>query len=333
MSVFSSLEFSYDFVRLPNNDTLAHQYSGQRICAGIKQAFHFQRNVYSDSESGSSKITALIAKTDGSREGTETIFDAVIKESAIRNKKTQRQGLLKGIISLFEKDPDIKYSNAEQLPMLAFAAEILGNLPYTSLSDPLFIVYHSSCIAALDGQSVLTQFAELLGGDMCDPNSEEDDIEKSFKQSKFDATELCLEDKSSEFGKLCVEAARILPLLRLKQFLRKAYKISDARMTSYVPSEKELIHEKGISISEESPFTLTMNSILDANGNINWANAVEIYSLFRRMMRDTEADDVHVDPEPTKSPNRALKRKCSGSDQLLEESSPKVSPEAAEEIP
>lgn len=270
-------------------------------------------------------MTALIPKSEGPKGGTETIFDAVIKESAIRNKKAQRQGLLKGIISLFEKDPDMKYSDAEQLPMLAFASEILGNLPYTSLSDPLFIVYHSSCIAALDGQSVLTQFAELLGGDVCDPNSEEDDIEKALKQDKFNAAELGLEEKSSEFGKLCVEAARILPLLKMKQFLRKAYNISEARMTSYVPSEKELIHEKGISMNDVSPFIFTMKPIQDADGNITWANAVDIYSSFRRMMRDSESDDVHVDPEPTKSPKRTVKRKRSGSDQVAEESLGKVS--------
>jgi cohesin loading factor subunit SCC2 len=299
---------------------------GQRICAGIKQAFHFQRNVYSDGNNESAKVTALIAKSDGPKEGWETIFDAVVKESAIRNKKAQRQGLLKGIISLFEKDPDAKNSNAEQLPMLAFASEILGNLPYTSLSDPLFIVYHSSCIAALDGQGVLTQFAELLGGDVCDPNSEEDDIEKSSNQGKFNAAELGLEAKGAEFGQLCVEAARILPLLKLKQFLRKAYNISEARVTSYVPSEKELIHEKGISIADGPPFSFTMKSILDADGNINWCNAVQIYSSFRKLMRDAEADDVHVDLEPTKSPKR--KRKHSGSSDQVVEESPKVSPEA-----
>lgn len=301
---------------------------GQRICAGIKQAFHFQRNVYSDGNNESAKVTALIAKSDGPKEGWETIFDAVVKESAIRNKKAQRQGLLKGIISLFEKDPDAKNSNAEQLPMLAFASEILGNLPYTSLSDPLFIVYHSSCIAALDGQGVLTQFAELLGGDVCDPNSEEDDIEKSSNQGKFNAAELGLEAKGAEFGQLCVEAARILPLLKLKQFLRKAYNISEARVTSYVPSEKELIHEKGISIADGPPFSFTMKSILDADGNINWCNAVQIYSSFRKLMRDAEADDVHVDLEPTKSPKRTIKRKHSGSSDQVVEESPKVSPEA-----
>ena len=268
----------------------------------------------------------MIAKSDGSKEGWETIFDAVIKESAIRNKRAQRQGLLKGIISLFEKDPDVKNSSAEQLPMLAFAAEILGNLPYTALSDPLFIVYHSSCIAALDGQGVLTQFAELVGGDVCDPNSEEDDIEKASNQGNFDAAEHDLNDKGAEFGQLCVEAARILPLLKLKQFLRKAYNISEARVTSYVPSEKELIHEKGISIADGPPFNLTMAPILDADGNVNWPNAIKIYSSFRRMMRDAEADDVHIDPEATKSPKRAPKRKRGASEQMVEES-PKVSPE------
>jgi len=89
---------------------------------------------------------------------------------------------LKGIISLFEKDPDSENTDANQLPLLAFASEILAHLPYSALNDPLFIVYHTSCITALDGQTIINQFAELVGGDMCDPNAGEDDIE--LKQRK-----------------------------------------------------------------------------------------------------------------------------------------------------
>ena len=242
---------------------------------------------------------------------------------------------------------------------MAFASEILAHLPYTALNDPLFIVYNLSCITALDGQTIIYNFAQLLGGDLCDPNSEEDDIERAAKQKKgkFDPAELGLEPKSAEFGQLCVNACRVLPLLQLKNFLRKAYNLSEARMTEYVPSEKERIHEKGISISDSIPaFSCTVEPIFDGQQNINWNSAVRIYSIFRALMRDceftgsllefavffsssnlihfyhycaAEADDLHVDTEATKtkSPRKGKRKREEDSDALPAQPSPKVSPE------
>jgi len=261
----------------------------QRICAGLKQAYYFQKEVYPHDSSGVPRVTALLSRNEGPKVVTDTIFDQVIKESAIRNKRAQRQGLLKGIISLFEKDPDSEHTDADQLPLLAFASEILAHLPYTALNDPLFIVYHLSCITALDGQSIINQFSELLGGDLCDPNSEEDDIERAAKTGTFDPNQFGLESKSAEFGQLCVNACRILPLLQLKIFLCEAYSLSEARITEYVPSEKERIHEKGVSISDSIPaFSCIMDPIFDSQQNINWNNAGKVYAMMRPMMRDCE---------------------------------------------
>ena len=187
---------------------------------------------------------------------------------------------MKGIVTLFEKDPDSEHTDADQLPLLAFASEILAHLPYTGLDDPLFIVYHSSCITALDGQSIINQFAELLEGDLCDPNSEEDDIERvAKKKGDFDPNEFGLQTKSAAFGQLCINACRILPLLQLKNFLGRAYNLSEARVTEYVPSEKERIHEKGVTISNSIPaFSLVRDPIFDGEQNINWNSAVSVYA-------------------------------------------------------
>ncbi|KAL7534879.1 hypothetical protein ACHAXR_010105 [Thalassiosira sp. AJA248-18] len=303
----------------------------QRICAGLKQAFFFQKEVYPHDANGVPRVTALLSRNEGPNVVTDTIFDAVIKESAIRNKRAQRQGLLKGIISLFEKDPDSENTDADELPLLGFASEILAHLPYNSLNDPLFIVYHSSCITALDGQQVINDFARLLEGDLCDPNSEEDDIERaSKKKGAFNPTEFGLESKSAEFGQLCVNACRVLPLLQLKNFLRKAYNLSEARMTEYVPSEKERIHEKGVSISNSIPaFSCNMDSIFDGKHAINWDIAANIYTTFRKYMRDSEVEDLHVDTEAKKSPKSksGQKRKRGDSEEALDQASPKVSPD------
>ncbi|KAL7555019.1 hypothetical protein ACHAWF_018600 [Thalassiosira exigua] len=301
----------------------------QRICAGLKAAYFFQKAVYPHNENGVPRVTALLPRHDGSRLVTETIFDSVIKESAIRNKKAQRQGLLKGIISLFEKDPDSDNTDANQLPLLAFASEILAHLPYTALNDPLFIVYNASCITALDGQTIIYGFSKLMGGDLCDPNPGEDDIERAAKGARnFDPNEYGLETKSAEFGQLCINACRVLPLLHLKNFLRKAYNLSEARITEYVPSEKERIHEKGISISDSVPaFSCDVHPIFDDQENINWNVAIKIYAQLRILMRDSDTEDLHVDTVASPKRKSGQKRKRGDTSDMALQASPKVSPE------
>jgi len=49
----------------------------QRICAGLKHAFSFQKAVYPSDANGSPRVTALLTKTEGPSIVTETIFDAV----------------------------------------------------------------------------------------------------------------------------------------------------------------------------------------------------------------------------------------------------------------
>ena len=93
-------------------------------------------------------------------------------------------------------------------------------------------------------------------------------------------------------------------------------------MTEYVPSEKERIHEKGVSISDSiTPFSCNFAPIYDGKNQIRWAYAAKVYTQFRILMRD-EDSELHVD-ETKKSPKRGGKRKNSDA-----AASPKVSPDA-----
>jgi cohesin loading factor subunit SCC2 len=199
----------------------------QRIQAGVKRAFDFQKAIYPNEDKNSnSGITALIEiENEGEKVSVETIFDEVIKESSIRNKKTQRQCLYKSIIGMFEKDTGHdsslvksstqEYEDLDRLHLLAFAAQILAHLPYNCTADPLFIVYHVSCITALEGNELLVRFAEMLGNDVCDPNVAEDELEKTskLKNPKSSAfVSKLIEDvnfDASEFGALCSKAAAL----------------------------------------------------------------------------------------------------------------------------
>lgn len=93
-------------------------------------------------------------------------------------------------------------------------------------------------------------------------------------------------------------------LLNLKEFLRKAYNLSESRIVEYLPSEKERINEKGISIAEGTPkFSTSTSSIFPVNGGdgIDWNTAIRTYAMFRVLMREGDVDaELHFDEGATK---------------------------------
>jgi hypothetical protein len=92
-------------------------------------------------------------------------------------------------------------------------------------------------------------------------------------------------------------------LLNLKDFLRKSYNLSEARITEYLPSEKERINEKGISIAEGTPrFSAPVLPIFSGDGDeIDWNTAIRTYAQFRILMREGDADtELHFDEGATK---------------------------------
>ena len=91
----------------------------------------------------------------------------------------------------------------------------------------------------------------------------------------------------------------------LKEFLRKAYNLSEARITEYLPSEKERINEKGISIAEGTPKFSALASPVFASGGdeLDWNTAIRTYALFRVLMREGDAE-LHVDEGAKKGKKR-----------------------------
>jgi hypothetical protein len=62
-------------------------------------------------------------------------------------------------------------------------------------------------------------------------------------------------------------------------------------MSEYVPSEKERINEKGVTISDSIPaFSCSLPPIYDMHQNINWNNAAAIYASIRLLMRECEIE-------------------------------------------
>jgi len=227
----------------------------------------------------------------------------------------------------------------EQLPLLCYASQILAHLPYTASMDPLFIIYHVSNVIAVHGEPLLDRITHFLGphstenADMADEdyddgNLEEDDLEKAAKSkvpSRTKAASVLGKQKFvlSTFAELCAEAAAMVLLIRLKNFLKKAYSLSEARCMEYNPNDKEKISDKNINLPEEIPM---FNSEIEGFINDSAVNSVKqrspysssalnkdalicAYAEFRRLMRTPGSGSVKVkaanDKEPENGDNGA----------------------------
>jgi cohesin loading factor subunit SCC2 len=283
----------------------------QRICAGVKQAYKFQRAIYPDK----SDVSAVVTTKRGNSVEVECIFSSVFKECIVKNRK-QRQGLYKTLLGLWAFDLDeipsarrmIKSqgSSSKDLSLLSFAAQILAHLPYNTASDPLFIIHHITTTLTLQGFQTLDRLAAFLRPFGLSSNDEDDEVNATedaldrAAKSKFPSRTHEARALSSKqfdmpvFVDLCREGAALTLLLRLKIFLRENYNLSHTRCLQYDPSAKERLCEKGIATPKFSvAFDASVLSVFrqdqPASDIIDKDAVIRQYAEFRRMMRDENA--------------------------------------------
>lgn len=298
----------------------------QRVCAGVKQACRFQRNVYPSNET-----SALVKKRKGSRQVFECVFDDVFRECIISSRK-QREGLYRNLITMFEKveigeaaasakkarsrrgsftqeGPD--NDTATDTPLLSFASQVLAYLPYTSAGDPLFIQHHISNIVALQGPQLQDRLANFLrphglasSDELDDPNAEEDALERAAKTKSPIKTQLAAPLTQEGFDwpafiDLCKEASSLALLLRLKNFLKTRYHLTEARCMEYNPESKDKSFGRHIisRLENIAPFNWSVVTVVGhklAHGDED--RIIRHYASFRQLMREeAKPDDVMVD--------------------------------------
>jgi len=275
----------------------------QRICAGVKNAFLYQRVVYPDKE-----VTAGIPHVSEGATTYKSIFASVFKES-IRNTKKQKQGLFTNLLGLFDMgdaDGNDKKQKTEKvnLPLLSFTAEVLAYLPYNTSSDPLFIIYHIQAATALQGAQHLDRMMAFLQEqgfpvDVNDENNEEDDLELAAKANRPSGSKkaaLLAHRKFDilSFEELCETASSFTLLLRLKNYLRKVYRLSETRCIEYSPEGQERNFDKIASTSDMPQFDSKIVGSFrhyptDKNDpkehDVNKDAVILQYAEFRRLLR------------------------------------------------
>lgn len=316
----------------------------QRVCAGVKQAFLFQKSVYPDRE----EVSALVKVRKHSNLQTECVFGSVYKE-CIKSIKKQRHGLFRNLLSLFDLQNRYDQGRATKgrkaesvetnkfladLPMLSFTSQVLAYLPYAFASDPLYIIYNISSTLALRGPDLLDRLASFLrphglssSDEMDENNTEEDALEVAAKRKTphhaKEATPLLQPDVDlQEFSELCAEAGALTLLLRLKSFLRKAYNLSEARCIGYNPDDKERgVAERAISRASNLLFDSTLPmKFHDDDDSHDLAAMILQYSEFRQLMRaEASSDSGAGDSDEEGGGEKGRKRNRSDSSDSFDE--------------
>lgn len=262
----------------------------RRICAGVKQAYEFQRTVGTPG----GEISSIISRTEGR---IECIFSSVFRD-CIGSSRKQRHGFFKNLLGLFKLNSNEK-SSSKDLLLLSYVAQMLSHLDYRTVDDPLFIIHEVSAIVVLQANDVVDKLSAVLrpvGLSCVDPNDDdlmtEDDLEKASKLQdpakhvqQLASTEFDLGAFKSE----CKNATVLTLLLRLKSFLRRGYSLSELRCMEYDPSTTERIADKAVSKSGMTkPFNayvpLTLVGATVERAGIN--DLIHTYAEYRRLLRE-----------------------------------------------
>jgi Sister chromatid cohesion C-terminus len=261
----------------------------QRMRAGVKEAYRFQRRIYPNN----SRASALVQE-DGQR---QCIFSKIFEQSIVKNRKL-REGFFKSLLKLYEHDRVSHHSHEDlNVSLLMFVTEVLAYLPFQSTMDPLFIIHHVSEIVALQGQQLCERFADFLrphglaSKDEFDDNISNEDLLEQAARSKFptrakEAKALNLADFNiEEFGKMCKEGFVLALLIRLKSYLRARYGLTMARCLEYDPTAKERPCDKAVVKSSNFKDFNNADSPDDASFQ-DGDSMLRYYALFRRSIRE-----------------------------------------------
>ena len=321
----------------------------QRACAGVKQAYLFQQAIYPDKEA----VSALVGVKRNGRTYRECVLGSVYKE-CIASIKKQRLGLFRDLLSRFatekmeesveqingKKKPSKKKSSKKSasslstdLALLSFTAQVLVHLPLTSAYDPLYIINKINGILALQGPDMLDRLACFLrpyglssSDEMDENNLTEDAIEiaahRNTPHHAKEVTRLLEPDfDTAKFLQLCCDAGSLTLLLRMKEFLKNGYNISETRIMEYNPEVK--IQDRPIGrLSPSNTFDGYLPLQKDADKQ-DLDGMIAQYAEFRRRMRAETSSDLGGQDDPDdegfsddEEPDRKRRRHSSAAENL-----------------
>eukprot|EP00934_Nitzschia_sp_Nitz4_P001911 Nitzschia sp. Nitz4//scaffold222_size33694//5413//10644//NITZ4_007861-RA/size33694-augustus-gene-0.23-mRNA-1//-1//CDS//3329542588//1911//frame0 len=292
----------------------------QRVYAGIKRAFAFQKSTYPEN----TEVSALITMKNGTTRHTECVFGRVYT-SCFANLRKQRRGLFSSLLHRFDIEipkpvlESASFSLPVDLDLLSFTAQILAYLPYKVSSDPLFIMYGITSSLAFRGPELIDRFSTFLrpyglsNDDALDESNNDEDLleiaaRRHVPSHAKEATVLLDEQFDiGTFKSLCFVAAAQILLLRLKSFLGTAYDLSESRVFAFSPDAKDE-REKSISRASQIVFDskLEVQGVRDGTDRSDIDHLILQYAEFRRLMRAETRGGMDMDDEGQEKRKRPL---------------------------
>jgi len=166
--------------------------------------------------------------------------------STLSSTHNNRMGFLQSAIALFQADATLFSHEGEggettdgdhepenpqhhvhvkgiQLRQLQYVAETLATLPYTLFEEPLYIIYQINRITSLHGDTIV------------------ENLKPVFKQKENTIS-------PKKFHEICKTSQQFVLLLKLKDFLKSTYNLSDVRCQKFNPNETtKLVGERNLT--------------------------------------------------------------------------------------
>jgi len=216
-----------------------------------------------------------------------------------------------------------------ELPLLSFTAEVLAHLPYSTATDPLFIIYHIQTLGALQGAQLLDRIAAFLQGqgvdgvDANDANVEEDVLEIAAKKKNPSRSNECAAVGGERFDLLrfldyCVEASSFVLMFRLKKYLRDIYNLSETRCLTFTPESQENNFDKITTPPVAGVFDSSLENFFK-NGTdgsrdreeIDQDALIRLYAEFRMFVRIEQTAETRASDSEEEDTAPSRKRKLS----------------------
>lgn len=217
--------------------------------------------------------------------------------SLLRNTRPQRRAL---VLSLLKQFDDVSTAPLDQM---LYLADNLGYFPYQVQDEPLFIIHHIDIIISTSGSNLLQAFREGL----MRSNETSNEPDEAEEEDEEDAEALLarVPPITRPLRDAMRQARGCLLLLVLKQHLKQAYGLTDAKISQYSPSENVKVYEKAVSRRHAPIFEpkATINQLrqheddeeLDLKGR---KKLVDDYLEFKQLMLkfDPEEEDDEEAP-------------------------------------
>jgi len=254
------------------------EFFEHQLTHGVEQTYIFKKKLETDARR---REKGVLKMSPDAADGFAFVYGLV------NSSRTSRNAFLNTLLRRFETT-----SGASDALFLRFLANVVTELPFTSVDETLYVIFQLNRVISLKGGLLLEQLTRGLEQCACMP-----------------ATKV-----PPDNFRIDVELACALSIvLLLKAHIKKAYELSDARVASYVPTEATRNAEI-VRFNAEIKFE---TSAVDATAGQSLGAARRAVELFKDLMT-RDASDFAEDMFKESATRSGRRRKVANDTALMD---------------